>query len=144
MDSAGLVSFALAVVICAIGIAALLGHVLRPKPKDRLLLWIGAFAVCYGVRLIISIDAVARLFISEWAGYYAESTINYVILIPATLFAEELYGVGWRRSLRWLAIATAVYAVAGITINLATGDPARTPDPALILLVPGLVLVFVL
>jgi hypothetical protein len=33
---------------------------------------------------------------------YLQAVVDYVILIPAFLFWEELYGPGWRSSTRWL------------------------------------------
>lgn len=139
-----LISYAVGVVICAVGVVALLGHMLRPRPKDRLLLWLGAFALCYGFRLLVTIGPLADPLISARTADFLEWTINYVILVPAMLFAEELYGTGWRGSLRWVTIGASVYAIAGIIINFATGQPGRVPDPALILFAPGILIVFVL
>src|SRR5579864_7798430 len=46
-----LLAFAMAVVICTAGSAAIAGHLLRPRPTDRLLLWFGLFSAIYGVRM---------------------------------------------------------------------------------------------
>jgi sigma-B regulation protein RsbU (phosphoserine phosphatase) len=144
MTLGDLVSYAVGVIICVVGLSALAGHLLRPRPRDRLLLWLGAFAFCYGFRLLVAIDSFAGLFISMRTAAYVEWTINYVILIPATLFAQELYGPGWHRSIRWIALAALAYAVVGVVVNAATGEPGRVPDPALIIFAPGLLIAFAL
>lgn len=142
MPYADVIPFALAVLICAVGVAALAGHALRPPPKDRLLLWVGIFSLCYGVRLLVNIGAIGGLVLTRPQGAYADWAINYAIVVPAILFGEEVYGKGWRNSLRWLAVATGVYAVVGFAVDLATHTPGRAPDPALVVLAPGLAFVF--
>lgn len=141
MSHADLVAFALAVIIGTGGAVALIAHALRPPPKDRLLLWIGLFAVFYAVRLANSIGALALL--NDAGREYVDSALNYAILVPAILFVEELYGRGWHDAIRWLAVVTAVYGVIAFGVDLAAGDPHRVPDPALLLFAPGLLAVFV-
>ncbi len=143
MTSADLIAFAFAAIICAGGLAALVGQFLRPSPKDRLLLWVGLFATLYGVRLMLTIGPVAARFITPEQASYATTEISDVILIPAILFGEELYGPGWHGAMRWLAILAAAYAVVAIAIDLKTRRPLTAPDPALPLLAPGLLFVFV-
>ena len=46
-----LVAFALAVIFSTAGAVAAAGHFLRPKPRDRILLWFGAFSATYGARM---------------------------------------------------------------------------------------------
>jgi sigma-B regulation protein RsbU (phosphoserine phosphatase) len=141
MTPADLLAFAFGVLIAGVGAAALLGHLLRQRPKDRLLLWLGAFAVCYGVRLLLGIQPIGALALPPAPRALTVATLNYIILLPAMLFTEELYGPGWRRLLHWFTPVVAAYAVVGFVVGAATGDPGRLPDPALWLMPPALVLV---
>lgn len=143
MGHADLVAFAVSAVISAGGALALVIHAFRPPPKDRLILWIGVFAVLYGIRLVLSVGPVSVVFIMPRHAAYVAWAISYVIIVPAILFVEELYGKGWRGSMRWLAVLAAAYAAVAITINIAIRDPVRAPDPAFLLFGPGLALVFV-
>jgi sigma-B regulation protein RsbU (phosphoserine phosphatase) len=124
-------AFAIAVVICSAGVVAIAGHLLRPRPRDRLLLWFGLFSGIYGVRMFFKQTLASALGVDAWAGVWVENTLNYFILIPALLFIEELYGTGWHRSLRWITSATAAFAVGALTIDVVSGDPTRVPDPSL-------------
>jgi sigma-B regulation protein RsbU (phosphoserine phosphatase) len=137
-----LVAFALAAIIAAGGIGALIAHALRPPPKDRLLFWVGVFALLYGVRLLDSIRLVSRPLIGGSAADYVYSVISCVIIVPAIFFSEELYGRGWRSSMRWLGVAAVVYAAVAIAVDVALHDPSAAPDPALTLFAPGLAAVF--
>src|SRR5262249_46834844 len=62
------------------------------------------------------------------------NTLNYFILVPGLLFIEELYGTGWRQSLRWITIVTAAFAVAALLIDVVSRNPNRVPDPSLFVL----------
>jgi sigma-B regulation protein RsbU (phosphoserine phosphatase) len=142
MPTIDLFAFAVAVVICAAGIAALAGHLLRPSPRDRLLLWFGLFSGIYGVRMFFKQTLVSALGVSASTGRWVEDGLNYFILIPVLLFIEELYGLGWRRSLRWLTVAMVTFAIGALTIDVVWRDPRRIPDPSLILML-FVVIVFV-
>jgi sigma-B regulation protein RsbU (phosphoserine phosphatase) len=137
-----LLAFALAVIICTAGVAAVTGHLLRPRPKDRLLLWFGLFSGTYGARMFFKQTLASAVGVRATTGLWVEHGLNYFILIPALLFIEELYGLGWRRSLRWLTGATAAFAVGALIVDIVAGDPGRVPDPSLfLLLLVGVVLV---
>ncbi|HEX7137116.1 MAG TPA: PP2C family protein-serine/threonine phosphatase [Vicinamibacterales bacterium] len=129
-----LIAFALAIVICTAGVAALAGHFLNPDRSHRLLLWFGIFSEIYGVRMFFKQTLASALGIRPMTALWVEHALNYFILIPALLFIEELYGVGWKRSLRWGTIAAALYAVAAVAIDAAAGDARVVPDPSLWLL----------
>jgi sigma-B regulation protein RsbU (phosphoserine phosphatase) len=128
MHPVDFVTFAVAVVICTAGLAALAGHALRPRPSDRLLLWFGVFSGVYGVRMLSKGTLAAALGIPQHTGRWVETSLNYFILVPALLFVEELYGLGWRRSLRWITAATALAAVAALAADLVVGNPGWVPD----------------
>jgi sigma-B regulation protein RsbU (phosphoserine phosphatase) len=131
MGAVNLVSFALAIIICTAAVTALVGHVLRPQPAGRLLLSFGLVAAIYGIRMFFKQPLASALGINSTAALWIESGFNYFILIPSLLFVEELYGLGWRRALRWVTIGTAAFAVAAVIVDLATGDPRYVPDPSL-------------
>lgn len=140
MSTIDLVSFAIAIVISFAGLAAIVGHVLRPRPKDRLLLWFGLFSEIYGVRMFFKQTLATALGIDKTTGLWVETVFTYLILVPGLLFTEELYGLGWRRSLRWLTNLTALYAVAAVVVD-AAASPLRAPDPSLAVLALFIVVV---
>jgi sigma-B regulation protein RsbU (phosphoserine phosphatase) len=133
MASIDLLAFAMAVVICTAGGAAAAGHLLRPHPRDRLLLWFGLFSGIYGVRMFFKQTLASALGIHASTALWVEDGMNYFILIPALLFIEELYGLGWHRSLRWLTMAMAAFAVGAVAVDVVADDPSRVPDPSLML-----------
>ena len=125
-----IVGVALAAVILTVGLAALVVTLFRRRWKDRSLLWFGLFAVVYGVRELAKNPLVqiasaeperlVRLLVA-W--------LDFAIAIPLMLFSEEVFGKGWRSSLRWAVWITVGYAVAGIALGLATGNPYPLPEP---------------
>jgi sigma-B regulation protein RsbU (phosphoserine phosphatase) len=133
MAPVDLLAFAMAVVICTAGGAAAVGHLLRPRPSDRLLLWFGLFSGIYGARMFFKQTLASALGVRASTALWVEDGLNYFILIPALLFIEELYGLGWHRSLRWLTVATAAFAVGALVVDIGTRDPGRVSDPSLIL-----------
>ena len=131
MAAVNLVAFAIAIIICTAAVTALVGHVLRPQPTGRLLFSFGLFAVIYGSRMFFKQPLATALGISSSTALWIESGFNYFILIPALLFIEELYGLGWHRALRWVTIGTAVFAIAAVVADRVTGLPTLVPDPSL-------------
>jgi sigma-B regulation protein RsbU (phosphoserine phosphatase) len=134
MSSVELIAFAIAVIICAAGATAIAGHFLRRDRRQHLLLWFGLFAAIYGVRMFFKQPLAPCLGVSDSTGLWFEVVLNYVILIPSLLFAEELYGTGWRSSFRWLLAGVSVYGVAGTILDVIRQDPRAAPDPSLGLL----------
>ena len=130
MNSLGLVTFAIAVIISTASVGAFAGYLLRNVQRDRLLLWFGVFAGVYGVRMFFKRPLGSDLGVDPVIGAWVESGLNYFILIPALLFVEELYGQGWHRLLRRLTQATAVFAVVAIAVDIVIGKPYLVPDPS--------------
>ena len=129
-------SIVLGVVISAFGLSALAGHLARPRSRDRLLLWFGLFAGLYGVRLLLyTRTAHLLLELSPRLSEYTRSSISYVIVIPALLFGEILYGKGWKSCFRWWIWFQAAYAFLAIVLSIVLHDPFVAPDPGVILLV---------
>src|SRR5207248_10279722 len=69
---------------------------------------------------------------------------DFLILIPAVLFIEEIVGRSWRDSQRWAVWILAAYAVVGLGLCLATGNPYSLPDPGKVLVFPLLGFLFAL
>jgi hypothetical protein len=137
-----LLAFAMAVVICTAGGSAFVGHVFRSHPKDRLLLWFGLFSGIYGVRMFFKPPLASPLGVHPSTAASFDNGLTYVILIPALLFSEELYGLGWRRALRWVTTATASFAIGAMAVDIVAGDPGSVPEPTLVVL--GLIAVVAL
>jgi len=135
MSAANLASFATAVVILAVGCAALAGFALRRDRRERLLMWVGVFASMYGARMFFKQTLAAALGIAPTPAAWIESTLNYVILIPSLVFAQELYGPGWRGAFRWMTAGFTLYAGCAIVANVVASDPTFAPDPSNVLLV---------
>jgi len=136
--------FVLSLLVLFVGLAALAVHFLRLKSKDRTLLWFGVFVGLYGLRAISRHRIPQALFdVPDDFWRYVQSVINDVIVTPALLFFEDVYGEGWKSGLRWLLWAQAVWGVAAIAVDLIRHNPGAAPDPSNLLLVTFPVLVVI-
>ena len=97
-------ALALGIGISVAGLSAAATHFLRSsKSKGRLLLWFGLFAGLYGLRMLAGTSVIWLLFeVPAEFWRYLVAFASYLIIIPALLFGEELYGKGWRSCIRWL------------------------------------------
>jgi len=128
--------FVLSLLVLFVGLAALAVHLLRLKSKDRTLLWFGLFIALYGLRSLARHAITHVLFdASEQFWRYFDSVISNIIVTPAILFFEVIYGKGWKSSLRWLLVAQAVWGVAAIAGDIIRRHPGATPDPSDLLIV---------
>jgi sigma-B regulation protein RsbU (phosphoserine phosphatase) len=118
---ANLPFFAVACVILLGGICSLV--LARLRSRDRLLLWVGVFSVLYAFRLLIQNELVRGAFNSPGGEYIPWAlSITYLINIPFALFARELLGQGWKRSITiWLRFDIA-FAIIGAPIPFVAGD----------------------
>jgi phosphoserine phosphatase RsbU/P len=130
-----LIAFAIAILICAAGAAAIAGHFLRRDSRERLLLWFGLFAGIYGVRMFFKPPLAEALNVPPLISSWTEVTLTDLILIPGLLFGQELYGSGWRGSFRWTIIGTATYAVVAAIVDAVAKQPDLVPDPSIGVLV---------
>jgi len=123
--------YVLSLLVLFVGLSALAVHVLRLKSKDRTLLWFGLFIFLYGLRSLCY-HTIFRALFDAPAGFwrYLVSITSNVIVIPALLFFECIYGRGWKSSLQWLMLAQAVWAVAAIAADIVRHNPGGTPDPS--------------
>lgn len=127
--------FVLSLLVLFVGVAALAVHLLRRRSQERSLLWFGLFAALYGVRALLDRALVHALIAAPpllWQ--HVHSVISNVIITPALLFFEQVYGRGWKSTLRWLIWAQAAWGAAAIAVNFAAGNPWQVPDPSNLLL----------
>ncbi len=128
LDDAG--SLILGSIISIAGLFAISVYCIRRKPKAGLILWFGMIALLYGMRLYASTTTIQLLIgLSEGFWRYSVSFISYSILIPFVLFLEEIYGKGWRSSLRVLLWIQILYAAVAILTDIILHTPESIPDP---------------
>jgi sigma-B regulation protein RsbU (phosphoserine phosphatase) len=131
----------LGIVITTAALAVLAIYTLRAKNRAVQLLSFGLVALLYGVRLLLKTPSVQLLFDApqfDWG--LVESTIGNFIVIPLVLFMEQIYGKGWRSSLRWLLWFFTAYAALATALEFLAANPHAAPDAGGILLI-GLALV---
>ena len=117
-------------IISIAGLFAISVYWIRRKPKAGLILWFGMIALLYGVRLFATTTTIQLLIgLSEDFWRYLISIVNYSILIPFVLFLEEIYGKGWKSSLRVLLWIQIFYAVVAILTDIILQTPESIPDP---------------
>ena len=106
-------SFGVACIIAIGGVCSL--FLARLRSRDRLLFWVGVFSILYAARLFLENELVRDAFNAPGPGYLPlVLCITYAINIPFALFALELLGDGWKRSIAawtWLCIVFAIIAV---------------------------------
>src|SRR5579862_1905091 len=130
-----LAGLALAVISLTAGLAALLFMLSTRRFKDRILLWFGLLAVMYGFRLLAKDPLIQIAFQEpERLRVLLVAWMDFAIAIPAMLLGEEIFGKGWRSSMRWAVWITVVYAVLGIALGIATGNPYFLPEPGVALI----------
>ncbi|HZQ53948.1 MAG TPA: SpoIIE family protein phosphatase [Bryobacteraceae bacterium] len=107
--------FGLASIIAVAGACSL--FLARLRSRDRLLLWTGLFSILYAVRLFAENELVRDAFNAPATEYRPfVLCITYVINIPFALFALELFGHGWQKTIAgwtWVCIVFAMVAVPG-------------------------------
>jgi phosphoserine phosphatase RsbU/P len=132
-DLGGLV---LSLIIFLAGLGALVVQLWRRRSRDRTLLWFGLFVALYGLRALER-QPIVRL---AWefpaaAWNYLDSVINNGITTPALLFVQQVYGAGWKSSLRWLLWMQAAWGAAALLADVLSGQPFLAPDPSTLLII---------
>ena len=118
-DAVGLV---LGLLLMLTALATLvLGSVLRRRAVS--LLWLGAFALLYGSRLLER-AAIVRLSFDVSTDFWErlDAGMTYAVPIPIVLFARAIFPA-WRRFWTTGAIGLAVFAVYGIVSDAALDQP---------------------
>jgi phosphoserine phosphatase RsbU/P len=109
--------FAIACVILVGGACSL--ALARLRSRDRLLLWVGIFSTLYGTRLFLQNELVRDAFNAPGMGYLPWSLcITYAINIPFAMFALELLGAGWNKTIAIWLWACIVFAIIAIPTSL--------------------------
>ena len=115
-------------VIAAIGLSALLVHVLRQRSHDRVLLWFGLFAGPYGLRLLTS-SFVFRLAFGEphrlWL--FVGRFVDFVVLVPALFLFDDFYGRGWKSLVRRFIWAYVIFAAIAFGTIVVRKNPDLVP-----------------
>jgi sigma-B regulation protein RsbU (phosphoserine phosphatase) len=134
----------LGVIISFAGLGALTVHFLRSGSSDRSLLWFGFFAAIYGVRLLGQMGTLHWLLGgSERFWGYTRRVFDCLIQVPAILFYEELFGRGWKSSIRWLAWTAGAYVALAVVVGAVLENPYKVPDPAAFFLPSLIILILV-
>ena len=118
-DAVGLV---LGLLLMLTGVATLvLGSVLRRRAVS--LLWLGAFALLYGSRLLERADIVRLSFdVPTVSWERIDAALTYAVPIPIVLFARAIFPA-WRRFWTTGAIGLAVFAVYGVVSDAMLNQP---------------------
>jgi sigma-B regulation protein RsbU (phosphoserine phosphatase) len=124
-------------ILIVIGIVSFAVSRLRRSATAETLLWFGAFAALYGLRLIVDGYLPLLLGASLRTTRYAESTITYVISIPGWMLARALIGDGWRSTLRGQIWLFALFAPIAIAVEALRGEPGSMDGVNNVLVVLG-------
>lgn len=136
---ANLPLFAVACIIMLGGVCVLV--LARLRSRDRLLVWVGVLSLLYAARLFVENELVRDAFNAPGQGYIPWAlSLTYIINIPFSLFALDLLGEGWIRSIAlwsWLMVA---FALLAIPIAFAAGDVPWVTRTNEVLVIGGTVL----
>ncbi len=115
-------------IIAAIGFGAVALHVFRRRPRERFLLWFGLFAGPYGIRLLCNTVAFKVAFGEPQRFWQFVGTfVDLGVMVPALLLFQDVYGRGWRSSVRWLMGAYLMFATIAFTSMVIANRPDLFP-----------------
>jgi phosphoserine phosphatase RsbU/P len=105
---------AIASIVLVAGVASI--FLSRLRSRDRLLLWLGIFAVIYGFRLFLENGLIQIASGADPQSLrFLVAFLTYLIPIPYALFSRDYFGPGWKNSFSvwlWAEIAFAPFAIA--------------------------------
>jgi phosphoserine phosphatase RsbU/P len=119
-----LIGGAIGCTLFALGAASFVASVLRRRSTDYLMLLFGLWSCAYGARLIAEQEFITMAIggaPSRWN--YVTAVITYGINVVGGLFFENLIGPGWKKSIRIVWVAQAIYAVIAVTIDIVVERP---------------------
>ena len=124
--------------VCLLGaLAALALWLGRSRLRERILLWFGLFALLYSVREVIRNPLIQLTFgIPPHFWDYLVSWGDFLVVIPAWLFFEEIFGRGWRSSTHWAFWVLTAYSGVALLLGILTGKPYFWPEPSVPVLLP--------
>jgi sigma-B regulation protein RsbU (phosphoserine phosphatase) len=127
------------IVIATLGSAAVVVYAFRRRVRERFLLWFGLFSILYGIALVVRNSAFRSGFGQpQSVGLSVERLLTLSIIVPGLLLFEELYGRGWRSSIRWVSgiyCAVVVVAMRGV-VHQSPLELIRSPGTTLVIMVP--------
>lgn len=109
----------LGALIAAFGIIAIILSAVRRRGDRRTLLYFGAFALLYGVRLVVQSALLPVIGVPLETSRRLQWIITYVITIPGWALADRLLGAGWKSTLRLQVWAFALFAPIGVLSDFA-------------------------
>ncbi|HVC19817.1 MAG TPA: PP2C family protein-serine/threonine phosphatase [Vicinamibacterales bacterium] len=114
----------LAAVVLAVGLVSLGMTAFHQRAIERSTTAFGAFCLLYGIRLTAAtLEAIYHPGSPPVGFEIVRVTATYFILVPVTLFAEQIFGSGWKGSIRGLIYLELAYAAAGVVADVAAGRP---------------------
>ena len=132
--------FIVGIFVSGLGLAALVLAFLRRKTKNLFLISFGVFCFLYGART----NAFHFLFeASQRFWDYERWFITYLVPIPAFLLIEQIFGRGWKSSIRRVWQAAIVFAVASIAVAIYLRNPSAAYAANSILVIAGMAIVMV-
>jgi serine phosphatase RsbU (regulator of sigma subunit) len=132
--------FIIGIFLSGLGLVALVLAFLRRKTKNLFLISFGVFCFLYGART----PAFHFLFEASprfWD--YEQWVITDLVPIPAFLLGEQIFGRGWKSSIRRVWQIAIVFAIAGIAVGIYLRNPSAAYAANNILVIAGLAIVMV-
>jgi sigma-B regulation protein RsbU (phosphoserine phosphatase) len=117
---------AAAVVLLSTGLAAIALFSFRRRTRDLTLIYFSLFCILYAVRLLTYLPFFRALFVESprfWS--YLGWFISSVVILPGGLFLYQIVGEHFRKFLRWLLVARALFAVCEILAAVVGVTPAN-------------------
>jgi len=132
--------FIVGVLLTCLGLIAIVLACLRWKTKNLFLISFGVFCFLYGARTnaFQFLFEASRLF---WS--YERWFITYLVPIPAFLLIEQIFGRGWKSSIRRVWQFAIVFAIFSIVVAIYLKKPWAAYSANSILVIAGLVIVMV-
>jgi sigma-B regulation protein RsbU (phosphoserine phosphatase) len=118
------------VTLIGVGASAAAAWMLRGRRDGLMLLSLSVAGALYGVRLLAFQPPVRATIGGDprvWRYFLAFAT--YAINVPTMLLFVGVLGTGWRRTLQWVVVAEAAYAIAAMVIDVAVGRPGAANGP---------------
>lgn len=111
--------------LVTVGVGSALLAALYWKAGGLTLLSFGLFSLLYGGRVLVGVGELTSLFgLSPQGVGYVDTAINYWLPVPLFIFAEQIFGSGWRSSLRRLWQASIGLALACMAYDMSVGPAA--------------------
>ena len=104
-----------AAVLLTVTVTALGLFLFRRKARDLTLVYIGLFCLLYSVRLLATLVSFQALFdVPRYFWNYLNWGITCTIVLPLTLFLNELADVRLRKFLKWTLVGQVSFSIFGI------------------------------